>query len=377
MSADVEVPTGPARRRVRRRRTLAAVGALTLLLAGIVIGGAPEQGRPLDPRSTAPNGLQGLVDLAEAMGAQVDISSEIPNDMSTTVLVARDGLGEERRQGLRSWARDGGGLVVTDRASPLHDLEPAGAPVTDMIGPSSRAPGCDVPALNEVATVRHASWAGFEEPDDARACFSGEGQAWLVARGHGRGSLVALGSPAPLINDALDDADNAVLAAALLFPESGARLQIVPPDAGPPAERSVDDLVPPRVWGALGLGLGAAVLALLALGRRLGRPIEERLPPTVPGAELVRSLGGLLQRGGRRDSAARRLRAGARAELARALGLGAAPAEVLADEARRRLDLSAETAHRALVDGPVEDDDALVAVGEATARLRDRLRRAF
>jgi hypothetical protein len=387
-------PTATPRRRGgapgsrRRRALIAAVVAVVALVGATLLGGAPaEDGPPLDPRSAAPDGLRGVLDLATEFSHQVDISGDLPSDTSTRLFVVRDRLGSEGRERMRSWVASGGHLVVADPASPLHDLEVGGEPVTDLIGPSRRAPDCALAGLAGVETVRHAAWRSYRVPDDGTGCFPGaDGEAWLVARSVGHGEVVALGSVEPLLNRSLDRDDNAVLAAALLFPAERGALVILPPDPAELGEglrpdevaspqEAVSDLLPAGLPGALVL-LGLATLVLLlALGRRLGRPVEERLPPTLPSAELTRSVGDLLQRAGSRQGAAERLRAGARSEVARVLGVDAAAHQALVDQATARLPLSGEVARVGLLDQPVADDEDLVEVARATAEIRDLLTR--
>jgi hypothetical protein len=359
-------------RRARRRRLALWTGAVLALVLASVLAGPPEESGDLDPRSTEPGGLHGLLALAEEMGGQVDISTSLPVDLSTRVLVPRDGLANERRDELEAFVEEGGTAVVTDPGSPLHELEPGSAPFTDVVGAQGRAADCDLPALAEVGEVTHAAWQPFVVEDDT-ACFPvGEDLAWLVAQPRGEGQLVSLGSAAPWVNAALDRDDNAVLAAALLFPEPGSSLLVLEAEETAPPT-ALDDLVPPRVWQGLALLLLASLVAVVAVARRLGRPVEERLPPTVPTAELARSVGDLLQRGGRRDGAADRLRREAREELARQVGPDLPP-EALVERAVGRLGLDHEDATRALLDRPVRDDAELVAVAAAVTRLHDRLR---
>ena len=361
---------GPDRvRRRRRGRALAAALAVTALVAGALLAGPPTDGQPLDPRSTAPDGLRGLVEVAGSMGAQVDISADLPSDTSVHLFIAQDGLDDDTRDEVTAWVRQGGVLVVSDPASPLHGLEPVGQPVSDLVGPRARTPDCGLPALASVGEVSHAGWVGFEAGDDDVACFAGTENPWLVARPTGEGTLIALGSPAPLLNRSLDRDDNAVLAAALLFPGADARLQILPPGEAPPADVAIEELLPDRLPAALAVAALAVLLALLAIGRRTGRPVEERLPPTVPSAELARSVGDLFQRAGRREGAAARLRGQARDDVGRVLGSRLGP-EDLARQIHHRLGTDPDVARRALVDLPVADDDELVGVAEAVEQVR-------
>jgi hypothetical protein len=357
----------------RRGRIALWVGGVAALVLAAVLAGPPPGEADLDPRSTAPGGLHGLLAIGEAMGGQVDISSNLPSDTSTRLLVARDELSSAQHEELAAFLSDGGVAVVADPTSSLHELQPAAAPLEDLVGARGRAPACSLEPLAEVEQVVHAAWQGYEVEDVETTCFPvGDDQAWLVLQPRGEGWLVSLGSAGPLVNAALDRADNAVLAATLLFPEPGASLRVLEAEPGA-GQTALDELVPPRVVRGLALVLLASLVAVAAVARRLGRPVEERLPPTVPTAELTRSIGALLQRAGQREGAAARLRHRAREELGRRVGPDL-PAEALVARAVSRLGLDHDDAARALLDRPVADDQELVAVAAAAARLHDRLR---
>jgi hypothetical protein len=364
------------------RLVAAWVLALGTLIGAAVLAGPPGAAEPLDPTSAAPDGLLGVVELLGELDVQVDVSTEPPVDTSTRLLVTQDLLPSSRRDAVEAWVEDGGTLVVTDPTSPLHGLTPVAAPLSDLAGATTRAPDCDLDALTEVAGVTHGDWIAFapdERPDGAIGCVEVEGSGhWLVAAPRGDGAVVALGSPSVLTNRHLDRDDNAVLAAALLGPDAGAALRILArPEVGE-GDTELLDLVPPVVWGALGLLVLAAVVAAVARGRRLGAPVAERLPPVLPGAELVTSVGELLQRVGDRGAAAARLRAGVRTEAARHLGVSTAtPPATLRDLVIERTGVDPATAHHALVDAEVGDDDALLAVAAEAATVRRALKGGF
>jgi hypothetical protein len=360
---------------VRRRRFprwLVAVAMVGLLVAATLITGPPGSTAPLDPDSTASDGLRGVRDLLTEVGVDVEVSLERPVDISTKVFVPLDLLGTQRRDDLLAWVRDGGTLVVADPGSPLHGLTSGGAGLAGALGATPRRPNCDLEGLDEVGEVLHSGWRGFEAPDGAVACFPvGDDQAWLVVRREGEGTVIALGSADPLTNGQLDRADNAVLAAALLGPAPGDHLVVVPRPAVGEGDTGLLDLVPTRIWRGLAVLFVAVVLAALWRSRRLGPPVAERLPPVVPSAELARSVAGLLQRAHSRQGAADQLRAGARREAAERLGAApmSRPADLVA-LATTRTTIDPDVARTALLDGPVDDDQTLVAVARASAETR-------
>lgn len=377
-STDPIARTGVATTRIRfglRQISLVAAALVTVVLAVLVLGPPGEDGLPFDPRSTAPDGLAGVVELLGESGVQVDIEISLPDDTSTRVFVPVDQLTTERRAEVEDFVTRGGTVVVAGDASPLHDLTPAGAPVSDVFGATTRAPAC--PELAEVGPVEHDAWAAMEVPDGAIACFTDDGDtAWLVSRSRGAGHVIAIGSATPFTNGWLAEADNAVLAAAVLGPGEEDRLVVIPrPEVGE-GETPLIELVPAGVWRFLALILAAAVVGVLWRARRLGPPVEERLPPVLPSAELARSVAQLFQRSGDRDAAATRLRDDVRREVGRWLGVPAGtPDARVAELLAERTDVSVDDARTALLDGPVADDAALSHLAAAVVRVRDACHR--
>ncbi|MGQ0743298.1 MAG: DUF4350 domain-containing protein [Acidimicrobiales bacterium] len=340
--------------------------AAGLVLAVGLAGRGPNDGPPLDPRSTGPAGTKGLVDTLAELGAEVEVTSRLPGPRDRTVLLLADRLEDESVDDLKAWVEAGGTLVLGDPGSVLNPAEvkgPAGFGLADV----ELTPGCDLEALRGVGRISAPSAFYLEVPEGATGCFGpdvtpgdrtpGSGpteEAWLVAAPTGSGMIVVLGGPGALVNDYLDSDDNAVLAAALLLPgleaQSGANrsgtptgdrpavgravMVIEPPGPGG-GRASLGDLVPLAVKLALvQLAVAFAVL-VAARARRLGQPVEE--PPLVPVAatEAVMAVAGLNQRAGAHHGAASTLRRDARRTLTGRLGLppdtpGSRIAEVMA-----------------------------------------------
>jgi len=358
-----------------RRKIWLGFAAAVLVLAAALASGRPDDGTPLDPRSSGPTGLAGVVELLRDLQVHVDISLDLPDDTSSTVFVPLDLLNGERREAMLEWADEGGTLVVAGADARLHGLDAAGAGAADLFGPTSGAPECALTAMDEVAAVRHGSWQGLVAPEDpipSVKCFPvGTDTAWLIAFEHGAGMIVALGSAEPFTNRYLGEEDNAVLAAALLGPAPGDRLVVVPRPPIGEGDVGVLDLVPSGFWRALVLLGAALLLAVVWRARRLGPPVAERLPPVLPSAELAHSVANLLHRAGDRATAAARLRTDARSTACRALRV---PVTIgngeLAELLALRAGVAAEQAHLALVDRPVEDDATLMRIARACAHVR-------
>ncbi|MEX2550223.1 MAG: DUF4350 domain-containing protein [Nitriliruptoraceae bacterium] len=353
---------------------LLAIGGVATVVAAVLLVGPPPGGVPLDPDSFAPDGLRGLRETLTGLDVEVVVTVHPPDDTATRAFLPLDRLDEEGREEWSSWVGDGGELIVADPESRLHDLEPVGS--DQLVGRSARAPECEL--LGAVGEVRHGAWQGFVVPDDGTGCFPvGDEGSWLVSTPRGEGTLIALGSAEPFTNAALDAADNAVLAVSLLGPAPGESLVVIPRDETATSEQpGLVSLVHPGVWRSLALLVLAVLLAVVWRGRRDGLVVRESLPPVLPSAELVHSLAGLLQRSGDRGDAAARLRRGSRRRVARLLGAPPdADAEWLAGEVVRRTEADPDDVELALLERPVDDDAALVAVTAAARRLRLALRR--
>jgi hypothetical protein len=364
---------GPSRRTLRRLG--AATIGLVLVVAGVVLTGPAAEEFPLDPDSSADDGLLGIVRLLEELDVQVEVTPGVPSDLSTRVFVPVDQLGSTRRAELVRFAEDGGTVIVAGASSQLHGLDVAqNGGLVDALGRTSREPDCA--ELDQVAEVFQDGWTGLEVPPEATACFpDGDGGAWLVSVPTGDGTIVALGSARPFTNQLLDEADNAVLAATLLGPSPGERLVVVPRGEIGEGDTPLLELVPAGFIRALWLLLAALLAGVLWRARRLGPPVEERLPPVLPSAELARSVAGLLQRAGDRGAAAGRIREDLRQEVRRALQLPiGTPSSRLVELLPRRSAVTEDDARVALLDAPIDHDRDLTALAAAASRVRLGLR---
>jgi len=358
----------------RLRRAWPILTGIVVIGALVVMLGPSGAGPALDPDSPGGDGLLGLVLLLEALDVEVEVSLEPPGDTDTTVFVPLDLLGEQRRERFLEWARSGGTLVVAGQTR-FHDREDLGTPLEESFAPAARPVGCDVAALEVVDEIRHDGWRDLGDDEGDVRCFpSADGGGWLLLSDLGAGRLTILATADPFTNAWLGQADNAVLATAVFGRAPGDALQIVPrPPAG---ERDVGllDLVAPGVWRALLLLTIAVLILVVAASRRLGPPVEERLPPVLPSGELARSLAGLTARAGDRYGAATRLRERARHRATHVLGLPSNAADqLIIDRLTMVTSVPGEDVELALRDQRVPDDAALVDVARAVAVVLDRL----
>ena len=356
----------------QRRWVPVLVAVVVLLLTVLLIGptSGPGTEPPLDPTSADHDGLLGLVRILEDLDVAVEVSTTPPEDTEARAYLPVDLLTDDDHAAWRDWVEDGGMLVVGDHWSRLHDRAHLAQTFAERMVTEERSAACpQIPS--EIGPVIHDDWGGVAyEPGEIDCFVVDSDHSWLVVTEVGAGRIVLLGSSTPFTNAWLERGDNALLAAALFGPRPGDRLVVIPRSAAGDVGVGLLDLVPDGVWRALILLALAIVVAVVSRARRLGRPVEERLPPVLPSAELASSLAGLSRRAGDRGGAADELRARARATIARTLGMGPdAEAKDLVERFAATSQLDRSQIELAFVDGPVSDDTHLLQVSEAVAHV--------
>lgn len=347
------------------------VGA-AVLVAVLLIGAPPDDGTPLDPTSTGPLGTRGLVEVLERLGADVTTVEGVPTPDTDVALLLADRLTAERRDELRAWVGAGGTLVVADPGSELVAVPVIGR----LSDPRSGVTGCGIAALDGVEALQ-VDGVGFGVGIRDRGCLGDDDRFFVVASPLGAGTVVAVGGAGAFVNERLDDADNAVLAGALLAPTPATSVAVLVPSPAGSGTASLQDLVGDGVKQALvQLGVAFALYALWR-GRRLGRPVAEAQPVELAASELVVATGHLLHQGRHHQRAAAIIREDARRRIAARLGLAstAGPATV-ADVAVRRGGLDRDRLAAVLAPGPVEDDEQLVALAATAHDITEELDRA-
>lgn len=362
---------GAGRGRLRDRPWVLWAGAAAAVLVGaLLVGPPPEDGEPLDPTSSGPLGALGLVRTLEALGADITTSTGALGDDVDVALVLQDRLGRDRQDGVLEWVRDGGTAVVADPSSPLLQVPVAG----ELVDPRLDAGGCGIDALGGVEELA-VDGLGFDIGVRDQGCLTGDsGTYFTVASPLGDGTVVAVGGAAVWVNERLDDADNAVLASALLAPSPGTRVAILLPSLVGGGTVSLTDLVGDGVkQGLLQLGL-AFLLYALWRGRRLGRPVPEPQPVELAASELVVAVGNLLQQGHHHGRAAEVIRDDVRRRLAERLGLPASalPADVV-EVAVLRTGLDRQRLLALLTPAPSGGDDHLAALAAAAHAVTEEL----
>jgi Domain of unknown function (DUF4350) len=347
------------------RAALAVLGVIVAVnaIAALVDAIAPSPSGPASSSfATKPGGLAAWAELARKHGVVVRGLRDSPADArlgsSGTVAVMDAGnlTGDDARA-LRAFARRGGRVIAGG--------EPGGWTAT-LLGDSAR-PGWeddgpetvkrtgDVP---ETANVNEVKTAG-----DGRWKQRGELGSLLMVRPAGRGRIALLADTSPLQNRLLDRADNAAFALSL-----GGRgpLTFVESVHGYGPQRGLAAIPARFGWALIGLLL-AALVFMVARGRRLGPPERERRELAPPRRAYVDSLAATMARGKDREEAVAPVREEARRRLARRAGIREDAPDEAWLEAARAAGLDDDEA-RAL-SGWARDDDAVVATGRALAAL--------
>jgi hypothetical protein len=341
------------------------VGVVVLLLV-IGDGGDDEDGPPLSAEGVGPAGAKAMVLLLEELGATVDLDVSVPDPGTDTAVLLRDQLDDDRRDDLLDWVAQGGTLVVADAGSPL--TPPLGEEI-GVLGLSDvelTSDDCDLAELADVEALRPGSGTEYLVGADDESCFGDGSSAYVVARSHGAGRLIGVGSPGPFVNDLIDDVDNAVLVAQLLAPQpEGTTVAFLDQKSFAAGEvpgegdEGLLELIPDRVLLAL-LQLSLAFLVYVAFrARRAGRPVAEPLPTTIAGSELVAAVGELRHQEQAPERSAAVLRDDLHRTLARRLGIPPdAPLEDLVAVAARA-GADADRLRHVLAGPPVTDGEQL------------------
>jgi hypothetical protein len=355
--------------------------ALVVVSAVLVayVAGAPDRGgAPLDPRSAAPDGAKALVETLRALGVQVTVGPAAPDASTTTALLLSDRLVDTQVKPVDDWVRRGGTLVVADPQSHFSITRPTGRTLVGFIEPELER-RCDEPALRDVHRVLVPNGRLLRVPDGGFGCFT-EGSAssaFLVSAAVGRGRVVQLGGAGAFINARLDKVDNGLLAVTLLAPRRDSRVAVLQPAVAGDGQRSLTDLVGPRVKLALLQLAIAFAIVVLWRARRLGRPVLEAQPVHIAGSELVAAVGNLLQRARGRPHAAALLRDDLRRTLTDRLGLPPdTPPSSVADAAAARTGVAADRVRAALAGPSPASEDDLVVLAQTVEAIRQEVTRA-
>jgi hypothetical protein len=325
---------------------------LALRFLGTLTGGTPGGPRS-SSYATSPHGAAAYAALLGRSGHPVLQVRSLPhtsplNPETTAFLLDPPAVGPQDLDALRTFVSDGGRLIASGLSR--QEMRRLASQVPD------RAPG--PPVVHE---------DGLEIRTGGATVWRDEG---LVAVRHvGDGSVVFLADSSPLQNALLGSADNAAFGLGLALPRSRP-VEFLESYHGYGAGGGSGLSALPLAWKLLLGGLGlAALVYMVARGRRFGPAEEEDRNLAPPRRQYVDSLAAVVARSKRRDDAVGPVRREARDAVLRRASFPPDADNDTVRVAAKRLGVSDEDADALL--RSVETDDEVLVLGRAAARIRE------
>jgi hypothetical protein len=339
------------------RRWRIALGVVALLVAvnlALRFLGTLTGATPGGPRSssyaTSPQGTAAYAELLGRAGHPVDQVRTLPHSSppsagATVFLLDPPAVSARDLVALRTFVRGGGRLVAS---------------------------GLSREAMRElVFRVPHRARGSRRVHVDGLELETGGATAWrdeglLAVRPVGRGTVELLADSSPLHNRLLGSADNAAFGLALAGPRNRP-VEFLESYHGYGTGSGLSAL--PLAWKLLLGGLGlAALVYMVACGRRFGPPEEEGRNLAPPRRQYVDSLAAVVARSKRRDAAVGPVRREARDTVLRRAALPPDADDDAVRSAAGRLGLTDEDAEALL--RPARTDEDVLALGRTAARIR-------
>jgi len=355
---------------------LTVLGAVIVIDLALYALSALTGGTPGGPNSssyaTGRTGAGAYAELLRRRGHVVDRFRETPHAAQldpthTVVLLDPPSVAQRDVVALQAFVVAGGRLVASGGSTPWLGRLLAQPPAGDTAG----VPTATAHDLAGVHTVQTAADHAWTRPGRARPLVEEGGHIVLVTTALGRGRVFLIADASPLQNRLLGERDNAALGLVLAGPR-GRAVDFLETYHG--YGRSSGLAALPFAWKLLLGGAGlAALVYMVARGRRFGppEPVERDLPPSR--FEYVEALGAVVTRTKRRDEAVVPVRKHARDELLRRAALPPDSDDDAVRVAARRLGL-ADGDVEALV-RPARTDEDVMAIGRALARIGQDLPR--
>jgi hypothetical protein len=260
-----------------------------------------------------------------------------------------------------------GGRLIAGTADGSWLRAPLPHPVWSGKGVSRSTPFAPLAELSGVKVVESAGQGSWSDTRGALPAAGGAGGTTLAVAADGAGRLLLLADSSPLQNAYLTTADNARFAVALAG-ASSRRVVFLETYHGYGSGSGVA-AIPFRWRAALLISIAAALVFMLARGRRFGPPEAEGRELAPPRALFVESLAATLARTRDRREALEPLRRELRQRIAVRAGLGSDVDDDVLRAAAARLGLAPGD-----FDAAFGNDD--IALGRAFARTGGERRQA-
>jgi hypothetical protein len=322
--------------------------------------------------STGRDGLAAYAELLRRNGHDTeaqrgDVTADAVASADTLVVLDPVGLGSDEERVVRRFVERGGRLLAGGPgATGLLAAVLADPPVWSSTGIREARVVGGAPEVSDLRSVRTAGEGSWSESGATTPVLGSANRALATVAAAGRGRVIALADPSPLQNRLLGSADNAAFG---LDAAGDGRAVAFAEGAHGYGHAGGLGAIPGR-WQAALVGLTlAALLGVVAAGRRLGPPEDAARPLPPPRREYVDALAVTLARTNQPVPALAPLQAAARARLARRAGLAptASEAELRAAAAR----LGWTPAETDTLFAPARTTDDVVAAGRALARANE------
>jgi hypothetical protein len=307
--------------RMPRKRAVDLVVLIVALALVAVLGAlrsAQNTAQQSEPSTydTGVNGYAALYDVLAREGTRVERFerpiAELTHGDGALVIAGKGALSAAAASPgapafLDRWVRGGGKLVILGDSGGQAVVRALGLPKVHRFKTLNRA----VAACAFARSVRGAQIAGIFDGGYTRACepkrasvFAAGSYAAGIAYTRGRGTVVLVATPTVFDNLHVAQKANARAAYALLGDTSVAFDERV---HGYAAGRTFWEVLPQPMRIAIGIALGAVLLAILGANLPSAPPYEVRAPEERDSGAYIASLARMLERGGAAHEAIRRI----------------------------------------------------------------------
>ena len=372
-----------ARTRTWRRLHPAVRAAIVLVALVVVVNivlslvdsstrGSDDTAPRSSSLSTGRDGLAAYAELLRRNGRDTeaqrgDVTADALASADTLVVLDPVGLDRGEERAVRQFVARGGRLLAGGPgATSLLAAVLADPPVWSSAGVREAEPVGSAPEVDGLRSVRTAGEGSWSEPGATTPVLGNTSRTLATVAAVGRGRVITIADPSPLQNRLLGTADNAGFG---LAAAGDGRAVAFAEGAHGYGHASGLGAIPGR-WQAALVGLTlAALLGVVAAGRRLGPPEDAARPLPPPRREYVDAVAVTLARTNQPAQALAPVQAAARSRLARRAGLPPAASEAELRAAAARFGWTATETDGLFA--PARTPVEAVATGRALARAND------